>query len=531
MKILNAKQIKQTDQATIKNEPIASIELMERAAYTCFAWLEEEITDYDTRIHVFCGVGNNGGDGLAIARFLFEDAFEVSTYLVHFSESMSDDFVTNYKGAEEIGLQPQSIYSKEDFPKINEGDVIVDAIFGTGLNRPASGFTKELITHINNVKATVYAIDVPSGLFIDKANAKKDAIIKASTTLTFQLPKLAFLLPDNQDYISNFAILNIGLNADFIEKIDTNYYFTDENDVGAMLKYRAKYSHKGSFGHSLIIGGSFGKIGATALASKAALIVGSGLVTAYIPKCGYNIMQISIPEVMVEVDAENEMQYFNFKTKPTVIGMGMGMGTSEKTAKAMGVFLKQNTIPLVLDADALNIISKNKEYLAYLPKDSILTPHPKELERLIGSWENDYEKLKKAQAFSIKHHCILVIKGAHTVVVQDDKFYFNSTGNTGLATAGTGDVLTGLITGLLAQSYTPLEAARMGVFMHGMTADFFRILKAQETFIASDIIDLIPEVLLTIKETKEAKESLLDDDFDDDFLGDDDFDDDFDLPF
>ena len=527
MKILNAKQIKQTDQATIKNEPIASIDLMERAAYTCFAWLEEAITDVEAHIHVFCGVGNNGGDGLAIARFLIEDAFEVSTYLVHSSENMSDNFITNYKRAEESGAQPKSIYSKEDFPLLKEGDIVIDAIFGTGLNRAASGFTKDLIKYINDSKQEVYAIDVPSGLFIDKANAKEDAIIKATTTLTFQQSKLAFLLPDNQDYISGFTVLNIGLDTDFIEELHTNYYLTDDNEIAAMLKVRAKYSHKGSFGHSLLIGGSFGKIGATVLASKAALRIGSGLVTAYIPKCGYNIMQISMPEVMVEVDAENEMEYFNFKTKPTVIGMGMGMGRSEKTAKAMGVFLKKNTIPLVLDADALNIISENKAYLAYLPKNSILTPHPKELERLIGSWENDFEKLNKIEVFTTKYQCILVVKGAHTVVAQNGVFYFNSTGNPGLATAGSGDVLTGIITGLLAQSYEPLDAARIGVFLHGMTADFYRLENAQETFIASDIIAFLPKMFEIIKAMKYKDNPFLEDDFDE-F---DDFDDDFDLPF
>jgi len=530
MKILNAQQLQQADKATIKNEGIASIELMERASEMCFYWLENQEL-YDKNIHIFCGMGNNGGDGLAIARMLYEEDYMTGTYVVHFSDKMSDDFVTNYQRAEGVGIHPGSIHSKEDFPEIESGDIVIDAIFGIGLNKPVKGIAKELIDYINQSKAVVYSIDVPSGLFIDKPTAVEQSVIKSKTTLTFQTPKLAFLLPENEAYVNNFLMFDIGLDKDFVKGINPEYQLITSQKIREFYKERKRFSHKGDFGHALIIGGSFGKIGAIQLAAKAALRIGAGLVTAYIPKCGYSILQTAIPEVMVEVDAEDQLEFFNYKTKATVIGVGVGMGTSEKTTKAFGQFLEKNTLPLVLDADALNIISKNKHFLDYLPENCILTPHPKELKRLLGDWENDYDKLKKIQSFVNKYNCVLVVKGAHTIVADKQNFYFNSSGTPALATAGTGDVLTGLITGLLAQKYTALEAALAGVFLHGTTADL-----ANKTFIASDIFNILEDAISIVVEhdnnfikdfiyrTEDMEDDLLDDFFfDDEDEEDDDF--------
>ncbi|HIP48631.1 MAG TPA: NAD(P)H-hydrate dehydratase [Lutibacter sp.] len=528
MKILNAKQMKLADQATIKNEPITSIDLMERAAFRCVQWIEEQDIE-DKEIHVFCGMGNNGGDGLVIARYLYEDDYMTGTFVVHFSDTMSNDFVTNYQRAEDAGIYAASVHSLDDMPVINKDDIVIDAIFGLGLNKPPKGIAKEVISFINKSGATVYSVDVPSGLYIDKPIEANQVVVKAAFTLTFQSPKLAFLLPDNEEYVKEFLTIDIGLDEKFLDEISVNYHFTTSKTIESFFKYRTRFSHKGSFGHALIIGGSFGKIGATVLATKAALKIGSGLVTAYIPKCGYTILQTAIPEVMVEVDSADQLEFFNFKVKPTAIGVGVGMGTSDKTAKAFGKFLKENTTPLVIDADALNILSKNKEFLNYLPKDTILTPHPKELERLIGNWKNDYDKLEKIALFSKKYNCIVVLKGANTVVVKKDQFYFNASGNPALATAGTGDVLTGLITGLLAQSYTPLQASLFGVFIHGRTADFSASLGYMETFTASDIINLLPEAINSLFEYEDKLKPSLEDfeDFMDDNFDDDDFLDDF----
>lgn len=494
MKILNAKQMQLADQATIKNEPINSIDLMERAALRCFEYIEDQNIE-DKNIHIFCGMGNNGGDGLVIARHLFEEDYMIETYIVHFSDTMSDDFVTNYQRAEDLGIGPESIHTiEDDMPLINKGDIVIDAIFGLGLNKAPEGVAKDVIDYINRSEATVYAIDVPSGLYIDKPLEPNQYVIKAHVVLTFQCPKLAFLLPSNEKYVNDFEVMYIELDENQIDEIEVNYHYITTETAASFYKKRKRFSHKGDFGHTLIMGGSFGKIGAAVLASKAALRIGSGLVTAYIPKCGYTILQTSIPEVMVEVDAMDQLEFFNFKVKPTVIAVGVGMGTSDKTTQAFGKFLKENKTPLVIDADGLNILSNNKEFLDYLPENTVLTPHPKELERLLGSWENDFEKLEKVASFSQKYQCVVVVKGAHTLIVQKDQFYFNATGTPALATAGTGDVLTGIIAGLLAQSYTALQAALLGVFVHGQTASIASSMGYSEVFIASDIFKFLPEV-------------------------------------
>jgi hydroxyethylthiazole kinase-like uncharacterized protein yjeF len=525
MKILNADQLRQADQITIKNEEIESIDLMERAAIVCYNWLVDQNIE-DKKIHIFCGLGNNGGDGLAIARYLYEDDFMIETYIVHFSDNMSNDFVTNYQFAEEIGIRPASIHQADDLPKINKDDIVIDAIFGIGLNKPVKGIVKEQIDYINKSGAKVYAVDVPSGLFIDKINKTSQSIIQADMTLTFQTPKLAFMLPDNEKYVKDFVVLDIGLDQDFINSIKTNYQFNTIEVIRKFYRKRSRFAHKGNFGHALIMGGSYGKIGASLLAAKAALKVGSGLVTAYIPKCGYQILQTAVPEVMVEVDADDQLEYFNYKVNATHIGIGIGMGVSDKTVKGFKAFLEKNKFPLVIDADALNILANHKELLTLLPKDTILTPHPKELERLIGSWKDDYSKLSMLKSFSIKYQCIIVVKGAYTLLVDKNKYYFNSSANPALATAGTGDVLTGIITGLLAQNYTAIEAAMMGVFLHASTADIAKSFGNSETFIASDIINILPEAFYSISTTNKLNhisDELFDDLRDDYYFDDDDF--------
>ncbi len=506
MKILSAKQIYKADQATIKNFPILSVDLMEQAAGVCTEWISHFLTNFPDTIHVFCGVGNNGGDGLVIARKLLQLGFKVNTYIVNFSNDRSHDFSINYERLTELDHKPIDLTENNYTFEISNSELIIDAIFGLGLTRSPQGFVKLIIQNINSKKARAIAIDFPSGLpagsIGDSDIVSKfddEAIIKADITLTFQNPKLAFLLTGNEIYYGEWYLLDIGLDQNFIDKIDTNYHIITKKEIKKIYKPRSKFSHKGTFGHSLLIGGSFGKIGAVVLASKAALKIGSGLVSAYVPKCGYQILQTSIPEVMTEVDDEKEIQFFNFKTNPNALGIGMGLGTSSKTTDGFIKFIKNNSIPLVIDADALNILSKNKEQLLFIPDKTILTPHPKEFERLVGKWKNDYEKLEKLLAFSSKYNCIVVLKGANTVIAYDQKLYFNRTGNPALATGGTGDVLTGIITGLMAQGYKPLDAAIFAVYIHGRTADIaIQNNFTMETFTASDIFDFIAEVIKEI---------------------------------
>ncbi len=502
MKILSSLQIYNADKATLKSQNITSIELMERAGMVCFDWIHKLLLEKPVNIYVFCGVGNNGGDGLVIARHLIQHGYKVSCFVVNFSDNRTDEFLYNYNKLKELGEWPIMITSKDDFPIISDEDIVIDAIFGIGIKRSVKEFTSELILHINASKAYTLSIDIPSGMYADKENLKDDSIIEASHTLTFQCPKLAFLLPNNQKCIYTWEVIDIGLDEEFIDSLESKYFLTQKEDIEQIYKVRDKFSHKGSFGHSLIIGGSYGKMGAMTLTSKAALKSGSGLVTSYVPKCGYKILQIAIPEVMVEVDSENELHYFNYKSNPTVIGIGPGMGVSEKTLKGFSKFLKENDLPLVIDADALNLLSIKKELLKWIPKGSILTPHPKELERLVGKWKNDYDKLEKLKVFSIKYRLILVLKGAYTTIVDGDNFYFNTTGNPALATAGSGDVLTGIITGLIAQKYTPLDAAILGVYLHGKSADIGIKGYSVETFTASNIIDYLSAAFKSLFEDK-----------------------------
>lgn len=504
MYILSSEQTAKADKATIKLAGISSVDLMETAATNCFQWLHNKLQGGNIKIHVFCGIGNNGGDGLVIARHLYKHNYRVNCYIVNFSHKRTDEFVINYNRIKDIGFNAIELNNENDFPEIHANDMVVDAVFGNGLTRNPEGFTKKLIQYLNHKRVFTLAIDIPSGLFGDKSVTDTATVLKSSHILTFQTPKMAFLLPENKDYVNTWEVIVIGLDQNYIESLKPKNHFITITDIIPFYKTRNKWDHKGTYGHSLIIGGSYGKMGAITLASKAALKIGSGLVSAYIPKCGYEILQTSVPEVMVEVDTDAVLTYFNFKTNPTVIGIGPGMGTAEKTAQGFENFIKDNKLPLVIDADGINLLSKNQLLLSYLPENTILTPHPKELERLVGAWKNDYEKLEKVVEFSKKHKAIVVIKGAHTAVVNNDQLFFNSTGNQSLATGGSGDVLTGMITGLMAQGYKPLNAAILGVYLHGKTADLALPATGYETFTATTIFEYLAAAILEVSNKKEA---------------------------
>lgn len=509
MKILSAKQLYKADQITIEKGKITSLDLMERAAIGCFQWIHNRLQGNSVPIHIFCGTGNNGGDGLVIARHLQQHGYEVKTYIINCSNKRSDEFLANYDHLKEIGVWAEMITCSSEFPVLSENDMIVDAIFGLGLSRSPEGVLKEVIQLINSSNAYVLSIDFPSGLFADKPVVDIDAVIRSYHVLTFQSPKLAFLLPDNQEYVGSWEVIDIGLDATFLNEVSTNYFLTYKYDVLPFYKQRHYFANKGDYGHTLIIGGSFGKVGAACLASRAALKIGSGLVTAYVPKCAYQIVQTALPEVMVEVDEENELHYFNSKVNRTVVGIGPGMGTNSKTQTGFKKFLKENKLPLVLDADAINLLSKDIDLLKLLPENSVLTPHPKEFERLVGSWKDDYEKLTKLLHLSKEHKIIIVLKGAYTAIASQENIYFNSTGNPALATAGSGDVLTGIISGLIAQKYEPLEAVLLGVYLHGRTADLALKIMAIETFTASDCIDLLSDAFVDLLQKEEQKVKVI----------------------
>lgn len=492
MKILSASQVKELDAYTIRHEGIASVELMERAANAFVSWFTG-IFDPARKIHIFCGPGNNGGDGLAIARILTGQSYgQVNVYTFP-SERTSEDFTINRQRlgkAAEQRLQE----SLENIPSIQPGEIVIDAIFGSGLSRPVEGIYAEVIHAVNASTAIVISVDIASGLYSDQAGSGP-AIIEPDVTISFQLPKLSFLLPQNEKFTGEWKLVDIGLNQNFISEANTNHYFITRQDIAGMLKPRKKFSHKGNFGKALVMAGSYGMMGAAVLASKACLRTGVGLCVSYVPECGYEIMQTSLPENMVITDKERIF----FTGVPdlssyTAIAVGPGIGKAQETAGALKMLLEKTTTPLIIDADALNLLSENKALLQLIPQGSILTPHPKEFERLAGKAGNDYERLELLRNFSRQIRSVVVLKGAHTAIaVPEGKIFFNSTGNAGMATGGSGDVLTGIITSFLAQGYAPADAAVLGVYLHGFAGDVAALAAGEPSMIASDIIDAIGE--------------------------------------
>jgi hydroxyethylthiazole kinase-like uncharacterized protein yjeF len=453
MRLFSTEQLYEADAITIKNQNITSTELMERAGMQVFDWLHNKLNGEQVPIHIFCGIGNNGGDGLVIGRHLISAGYQVRTYIVNYSDKRSKDFLINYDRIKNVDKSwPLLLTSKDDFPVVQLEDIIIDAVFGIGLSRPPSGWVKELIQYINKKEAFTLSIDMPSGLYPDKPVEDHDAIIKSDTTLTFQSAKLSFLLPDTAHYAPYFEVLDIGLDASYlmsVSPIAETFHIQDALDRYMM---REKYAHKGTFGHSLIVGGSYGKMGALILSGKAALRTGSGLVSFYAPKCGYEILQTALPEAMVISDeSEDFISSIPKELKGFTIGVGVGMGTLESSIGALKDLFKRHKSPMVIDADAINSIALNKDLLKNLPKGSILTPHPGELRRLIGKWKNDYDKIEQVKAFCKKHKMIMVVKGANSLIIDGDNVLVNTSGNPGMATAGSGDVLTGMITGLLSQ--------------------------------------------------------------------------------
>ena len=500
MKIFSKEQIYEGDRLTTERQGISSVDLMERAATQIFNWMHLRMQGAQVPIHVFCGIGNNGGDGLVVARHLITHGYNVNTYVVNCSDKRSKDFLTNYDRIKNVTKDwPTLLSCKEEFPSIGQDDIIVDAVFGIGLNREVDDWVKALFQHFKSSKAFTLSIDIPSGLFSDAVPKDENAVVWAGYTLSFQSPKLVFFLPETAKYSVQWEVVDIGIDPDYLFTTETEVELIGKYEVLQMYKPREKFSHKGQFGHSVIIGGSYGKIGAVILASKSVLASGAGLVTAYVPKCGYSILQSSLPEAMVISDVNEEIiTSIKLDFEPSVIGIGVGLGTHSKTITAFGAFLKTNKAPLVIDADGINILSKKKTLLKLLPDFTILTPHPKELERLIGKWKDDFDKIKKVKAFSKKYNVIVVIKGANTITVYQHKLYVNSTGNPGLATAGTGDVLTGIITGLVSQGYEALSAAIFGVYLHGRSADIAVEYTGYQSMIASHIIETLGEAFIDL---------------------------------
>lgn len=502
MKIFSGEQLYAADKATIKRQQLAPTLLMERAGEQVYNWLHSRMQGAQVPVRIFCGIGNNGGDGLVLGRKLIESGYNVHTYVVNCSDKRSKNFLTNYDRIKNVTKNwPTLIKSEEDFPEIHRDDVVVDAIFGIGLNRCMDGWVKGLIVHMNTAGAFILAIDVPSGLYPNTAIEDPEAIIRANHTLTFQFPKLSFFMPQTGTYTQTWEALNIGLDEQYIQETPSIANYLTKGYVLQWYVPREKFSHKGDYGHCMVIGGSYGKIGAIHLSAKAALKTGAGLATAYVPSCGYQILQTNLPEAMLLTDTNEEVihSFPKAESKFTYV-VGMGMGTAKETAQGFKTFLEGVQHPVVLDADAINILAQHKDMHSLVPPGSILTPHEGELKGLIGEWTDDFNKLKLAQDWAKAHQCVIVIKGAHTLTVFSDTVFVNASGNPGMATAGSGDVLSGMIAGFLAQKYEPWQAAAMGVYLHGSAGDLAVNKQGYQAIIASSIVDTIGEAFIKLFE-------------------------------
>lgn len=492
LKILSASQTKALDTFTIEQEGIASVDLMERASVAFVNWfMQEYFAVQQLSIHVFCGLGNNGGDGLAIARLLRQKGFKVNVFVVEYAKQKSADCEINFGRIQEI----TSIQTESDLAflkNIKPNEIIIDALLGAGVNRSVTGILKTIIEQINALKAIKISIDIASGLYMDSANLPEDVILKPDKTITFQLPKLAMMLPQNQAFVGDWQVIDIGLNQQFIQETKVeNYYLTE-----ILPEVRQNFSHKGTYGHSLLIAGSRGMMGAAILSAKACLRSGVGKLTCLVPDFAYDILQISVPEAMTLTYTESthevlsEIEIDNFQS----IAIGPGIATKPEAFELLkSTLLLAKNKAMVIDADALNLLGteKGRALLTQLPKNTILTPHPKEFQKLIGhTWKDDFEKLNLLRAFAEKYEVIVVLKGYQSAIAMPDgDIFFNSTGNAGMATAGSGDVLTGIIVALLAQGYSAKEAALLGVYQHGKAGDFAATNRGKMALIASDIIE------------------------------------------
>jgi len=500
IKVLTAAQIRQADAYTILHEPIRSLDLMERAASLAAAEIEKKIKK-EQCIDVVCGPGNNGGDGLVIARLLHLKGYKVCAYLVNESLELSEDCNTSSESLRKLkdNLLNELKTGAElpDFP----GDVVVDALFGTGLSRKIGGMAAAIIEKINQSKATVIAVDIPSGLYADAATPADYPVVHADYTLTFQTPKLCFFFAMNEQYVGEWKVLDIGLHKEFIGNLDSNKYYVTKEQVEHWMEPRAKFSHKGNFGHAFLVAGSEGMLGAAILSATACLRTGTGLLTAHIPKSGVPVFLGTLPEAMVHADSSDQVFTGldeNETDRATAIGAGPGLSGDERTQEGMRQLIKQKK-PMVLDADALNILSAHPDLLDLLQTEAILTPHPKEFERLAGKSEDDFQRHEKQISFSMKYGVITVLKGAHSCIAfPDGSCCFNSTGNPAMATGGSGDVLTGVILGLLAQGFSPGKAAIAGVYVHGLAGDLAVQEIGKVGLLASDIVSHIPAALMRL---------------------------------
>jgi len=499
MKILAGAQIREIDRQTIEKEPIASIDLMERAANELLSFIIRKYPS-DWRIALFAGPGNNGGDAVALARLLVEKQYRVELFTVSLGAAISDDNQTNIERLNPLNVPITNLTETSSLPELNKFDALIDGIFGSGLSRAVTQWPAQLIVHMNESRKPILSIDIPSGLFSEDNSQNTGVVVNAAHTVSFQFPKLAFMLPENETYVGKWRVQSIGLLPQAIKNEPTRYHYTTIDDL-PLLKTRRQFAHKGDFGHALLVAGSYGKTGAAILAAKACLRSGAGLLSVHVPETAYSIIQAEVPEAMVVID-ETEQLYCAKEAlqKYTCIGAGPGIGLKQSMKEALLHLLNNSQHPVVLDADALNIIAAHKSMLKTVPPNSIITPHPKEFDRLTHTHETHLQRINSAIDLATQHQLVVVLKGAHTAIATPDgNVYFNSSGNPGLAKGGSGDTLAGIMLALLANGYTTIEAAKLGVFIHGLAADLATDTIAIESLLATDVIEHISNAFVWVK--------------------------------
>lgn len=490
MKVLNQEQIKWVDLQTLADQNLGGHELMERAVHQLYNHIKRyEWYDSLRPICIFAGSGNNGGDGIGLARLFGEEGGDVRLYYCDYGPPTIENLKMREKVPKRKYVRMQSIESTDDLPLLPPDAIIIDALFGSGISRPISGLWLEVVQHINESGCTVVSLDLPSGLHPDRKMEGANSVF-ADYTLTIGQPKFTFFLPQLESVLGKWEIVDIRLSEEAIEQCETDFYYINRAFILSVARLgRRKFSHKGTYGHALLINGSYGKMGAAILAAKACLRSGVGLLTCHVPGIGYPIMQTSVPESMLSVD-ENEF-YFQSRLdleKYDAIGIGSGIDDNDGVSEALYHVIKSAKVPLIMDADALNILARHPGWMASLPENTILTPHPGEFKRLFGEWADDWEKIDRQRSLSVQYKIIIVLKGANTSVsTPDGKIYFNSTGNPGMATAGSGDTLTGIITALAAQGLEPRKAAWLGVYIHGLAGDIAIRESSQISLMSSDI--------------------------------------------
>ncbi|MGB3798802.1 MAG: NAD(P)H-hydrate dehydratase [Lewinella sp.] len=488
MRILTAEQHRQLDAATMLQDGISSLDLMERAATAWAKRFMQLYSDKDREIVVVCGPGNNGGDGLVIARLLRFEAYTVSVMWADIA-SGSEDNLANRRRGRDIGVHIRTLSKGDAFPSFRRNSLVVDALFGTGLSRPIQGYWADLVEHINEQPVLRVAVDLPSGLYPDEPST--GAIIKAHRTLSLGYPKLCLFAPSNTVYLGHWELVRFRLArpAENTDGDPANVMLT-RSLVRPLLRERSANDHKGTFGHALLIAGSYGKMGAAIICARALLRAGAGLVTAHVPRVGYEIMQIGLPEAMCVID-DHRYHFTSAEDVSNYDALAVGPGIGKNTATKEGLFrlIEEREGPMVIDADALNILGENPERIPQLPKHSVLTPHPKEFERLFGQTENDFERWELQRRKARELGLVILLKtGYTTIATPDGQLFFNTTGNPGMGTGGTGDALTGIVTGLLAQGYPSIDAARLAVFLHGLSGDIAARELQQESLLAEDVV-------------------------------------------